>query len=123
MKQDREIIAKEYAKLLKDVETKDFYTKVDLTNRVNNYGCVSCGHITKTIDRDAGVTWFIHTCEKCGAEARSTFFKDLVPDRPATQEFYRPTLDELYTMSPGMIDHVLQGGLAIRNISSQPHAN
>ena len=115
--QSRREIKRKYNKLLKDVETNEFY-KIDLTNRVNCYVC-SCGHITKTKDVDAGVTPFMHTCEKCGQMARSTFYEDIVPEQQPTEEWYRPTLKEVLKMrkNEGMLDHILQGGLDVRRVS------
>lgn len=109
-------VEKRYSKLLKDVETNDYY-KIDLTNRVNCYVC-ECGHVTKTKDIDPGVTPFFHRCERCGIPAKSTFYKDIIPDQPPTEEWYRPTLKEAFKMrkNPEMLDHVLSGGLVIRKI-------
>lgn len=109
-------VERKYQKLMEDVATKDYY-KIDLTNRVNCYVC-SCGRITKTKDVDAGVTPFMFNCEKCGGEARSTFYKDIAPDQQPTIEWYRPTLKQVLKMrnKPGMLDHILQGGLDDRKI-------
>ena len=116
MQSQREIERK-YSKLLKDVETNVFY-KIDLTNRVNCYVC-GCGHITKTKDVDAGVTPFMHKCEKCGQMAQSTFYKDIVPEQQPTEEWFRPTLKQVLKMrkNEGMLDHILQGGLDVRRVS------
>jgi hypothetical protein len=115
--ESQRLITKKYLKLLEDVATKEFYTKIDLTNRVNCYIC-SCGHITKTKDVDPGVTPFIHSCEKCGGKATSTFYNDILPARKPTQEWYRPTLKQVLKMRnrPGMLEHVLSGGLEVRNV-------
>ena len=112
-------VERRYNKLLKDVETDDYY-KIDLTNRVNCYVC-DCGHITKTKDIDAGTTPFFHRCERCGTLAKSTFYKDIIPDKQPTEEWYRPTLKEAYKMrkEPEMLNHVLNGGLALRKIKNQ----
>lgn len=109
-------IKRKYSKLLKDVATKDFY-KIDLTNRVNCYVC-DCGHITKTKDIDAGVTPFYHNCESCGRYARSTFYKDIAPHKLPTEEWYRPTLEQVLKIrrNYGLLDHVLNGGLDVRKI-------
>lgn len=112
-----EQIVAQYEKLLADVATKDFY-KIDLSNRLNAYRCQSCGHLTVTKDVDAGVTPFMHTCEKCGSMAESSFYR-VDPNLKHTQEWYRPSLKDLLKMSPGMIDHVLQGGLVNRIISKK----
>ena len=99
-----------------DVQTNEYYTKVDLTNRVNCYVCPS-GHITKTKDVDAGVTPMFIQCETCQAQARSSFFKDIAPDKLPTQEYYRPDLNQTLKLKPEMLDHVLRGGLMLRKIS------
>ncbi len=108
-------VEKRYNKLLADVKKSDFYTSIDLNNRVNCYVC-SCGHITKTKDIDSGVTPFIFTCEKCEREARSTFFKDIAYGQNPTFEWYRPTLKQVLKMrkNPAWLDHVLKGGLDYR---------
>lgn len=112
-----EEIINQYEKLLKDVATDDYY-KTDLTIRLNAYVCETCGHGTITKDVDAGCTPFMHTCEKCGGMAQSRMYK-VAPYLIPTQEWYRPTLEELLKMTPGMIDHVLQGGLAWRKIKQE----
>ena len=115
---NKEKIKKEYEILLESVKTNEFYTKIDLTNRVNCYSC-KCGHITKTKDVDAGVTPFIKLCESCGDLAKSNFYRDIAPEKEPTIEWYRPTLDDLLKMDNGSIDHVLQGGLLPRKIKSK----
>ena len=108
----------EYKKLMHKVETDDYY-KIDLNNRVNCYVCVDCDHVTKTIDVDAGVTPFMHGCENCGGMARSTFYNDIMPHNKPTQEWYRPSLEEVKEMvdnQPHLLNHVLSGGLLNRVI-------
>lgn len=107
-----------YEKLLRDVAEKDFYTKIDLTNRLNVYTCESCGHSTVTKDVDAGVTPFWHQCEACGQGATSSFYR-VAEGLKATQEWYRPTLEDCLKIrkhSPGLLEHVLKGGLSVRKI-------
>jgi len=113
-------IEKRYNKLLHEVATNEYYTKVDLTNRVNSYVCPE-GHISKTRDVDSGVTPMFIKCESCQHQAASRFYKDVNPIQDVTQEFYRPSLRQLLKMSTrewndGMIEHVLSGGLMIRKI-------
>lgn len=105
-------IEKKYNKLLNDVKTKDYYTRIDLKNRVNCYSCEECGYITKTIDVDAGVTPFMIICQ-CGGSATSSFYKDIKPDDIPTIEWYRPTLREVLKMrkNPFLVEHILKGGL------------
>jgi hypothetical protein len=113
MESQREI-ERQYNKVLNDVKTNEFY-QVDLTNRVNCYVC-DCGHITKTKDIDAGVTPFIFRCERCGGMAKSTFYKDVAPDKIPTFEWFRPTLRQVLKMrkNPTMLEHILKGGLDYR---------
>jgi hypothetical protein len=86
-------IKKAYAKLLEAVKNDKFYD-IDLSNRVNCYTC-SCGHITKTIDVDAGVTPFMHFCEKCNKTATSSMYNDRAPDQ-------KPTLQEISDHRPSV---------------------
>ncbi len=115
LQMDKKQIKIKYLQLLKDVATKDFYTTINLSNRVNCYAC-ECNHVTKTRDVDAGVTPAFHSCESCGKLAHSTFYQDIVPMQEPTQEWYRPPLKEVLNMDEGMLDHVLNGGLDCRKI-------
>jgi transcription elongation factor Elf1 len=105
---------KRYKKLLQNVAIDDYY-KIDLNNRFNCYVC-KCGHITKTVDIDAGVTPFMFSCEKCGNMATSTYYKDIAPEQQPTIEWYRPTLKQVLKLrkNEAMLDHVLNGGLQYR---------
>ena len=111
-------IKRRYNRLMWDVKTNDFY-KIDLTNRVNCYQC-SCGHTTKTKDIDAGVTPFMHRCEKCGGMAHSSFYADIIPDKQPTEEWYRPTLKQVLKMrsNPELLEHIFNGGLDCRKVPS-----
>jgi hypothetical protein len=102
----------EYKKLMVKVKNDDYF-KIDVTNRVNCYVC-QCGHVTKTRDVDPGCTPFMHTCEKCGSMAISTFYNDIAPKQKPTQEWYRPSLEQFLKLSPSMQSHVLSGGLDLR---------
>lgn len=115
-RESKRSVTEKYLNLINDVDTNDFYD-IDLTNRVNCYVC-PCGHITKTKDVDAGVTPFMFTCEACGNVAQSTFYKDIIPDKPHTIEWYRPNLKETLKLrkNPGTLEHVLAGGLMDRKI-------
>lgn len=114
-------VEKQFNQLLRDVETKEFYTRIDLSNRVNCYTCQQCGHITKTIDIHAGVTPFMYSCESCGKTAVSSFYRDIAPSLKPTIEWYRPTLEKVLTIranNPFLFDHILSGGLIDRKIIS-----
>lgn len=90
---------------------------------INCYVCQNkdCGHVTKTIDVDRGTTPFIYNCEKCNAEAISTFYKDIAPEKEPSIEWFRPTLQQTqkYKSNPGMLDHILDGGLDDRKINGK----
>lgn len=111
-------VERRYTKLMNDVATNDYY-KVDLTNRINTYRC-GFGHLTVTIDRDAGVTPMFLNCKHCGGQASSAGYRPkdkehLVP----TYEWFRPSLKECMKMrgkSEGLLDHILMGGLELRAI-------
>lgn len=105
-------IERKYAKMLLD------YKDVDFKKKINNYVCTVCGVITKTVDINKGVTPFIARCKVCREEARSTFYKDLVPEENPTTEFYRPDLKETIKLrdKPSQLEHVLMGGLLTRKI-------
>lgn len=86
---------------------------------VNCYSCSNCGHITKTVDVDAGVTPMMHKCEKCGHMAESSFYNDIAPGVDPTEEWYRPSLEQVLKVrktQPGLVQHVLNGGLDCRKI-------
>lgn len=110
-------VEQKYTKLQQDVATMDFY-KVDLTNRVNCYTCGS-GHVTKFIDRDAGVTPMFLSCPTCGEQASSSGYRDISPELQPTHEWFRPTLQECQKMrgkKEAILEHVLNGGLEFRKI-------
>jgi hypothetical protein len=89
-------------------------------NRFNCYRC-DCGHVTKTIDVDKGVTPFIFNCDKCNKHAKSTFYNDIAPHLEPTWEWYRPTLQDTIKRrikKPFDVDHILKGGLDYRPFKS-----
>lgn len=86
---------------------------------INCYKCENCGHITKTIDVDRGVTPFLYDCENCGGLAQSSFGTDIAPKQNPTIEWYRPSLEETLKMRNkefSDFDHVIQGGLIPRKL-------
>lgn len=115
---NKQEIKEEYDNLLERVKTKDYFTRIDLTNRINCYQCDYCGHITKTRDVDPGTIPFYHECEKCKELAKSTLFKDVIPDHEPTQEWYRPDIDELMQLAESgqnhLVEHILMSGLLVR---------
>lgn len=115
MKSEREVI-REYNSMLKKVADRPMFG--DNGNGINCYVCEDCGHITKTIDIDLGVTPFMHVCESCGSWARSTMYKDINPTVKPTQEWYRPSLKQCLKMRKheAALQHILDGGLDFRTI-------
>lgn len=113
-------IRKKYAETLKLVETNESYAKVDLTNRTNCYVCHNCFHITKTRDIDKGVTPFMFPCEECKKLAYSVLYKDMLPSKEPTIEWYRPSLKECFKLrkDQGTLNHIFNGGLLSRKIKS-----
>jgi hypothetical protein len=116
-KKEKRAIELQYAELMHDIKTNEYYN-IDLTNRTNTYTCPG-GHITKTRDIDAGVTPFMHSCGTCGEIATSSFYRDTHPNLEPTEEWYRPTLEEVFKLSEGLREHVLQGGLNVRKIVNE----
>ena len=117
-------LERKFNKLLKEVETNDFYTEIDLTNRVNCYVCEN-GHLTKTKDIYAGVTPMFIICDHCAKMSRSHFYKDIAPSVTPIKEWYRPTLKQLLKKRGDFdsLDHILNGGLILRNIATNPTIN
>lgn len=117
MKSQRQV-EREYQELLHDVATKDFYKK-DLTNRRNTYVCDKNGHSVVTIDRDPGVTPMFILCPHCSGRGVSKFYNGGIPGVDPSHEWYRPTLKQCLKMcnkNEGLLDHVLKGGLVLREI-------
>lgn len=92
---------------------------VDRSGKVNCYTCKNCGHVVKTVDIDNGVTPFIIGCDECGENMYSSFYKDNFPEIEPTYEWFRPSLEATKKMSPGMQDHILNGGLDKRKIECE----
>lgn len=108
MESQREVTRK-YNKILETF-------KRDNARGINTYRCNN-EHVTVTKDVDAGVTPFIIGCPKCDKEAKSSFYKEILP--PLTRvdaEWYRPALKKVLKMrnNPGMLEHILNGGLELR---------
>jgi len=104
-----------YEKLLQRVK-EDGYYDIDLTDRTNAYNCEVCGHRFITKDVDPGCTPFMHNCEKCGIMSKSEFYENPESSEKATQEWYRPSLEECIKLRKdiGILNHVFNGGLLNR---------
>lgn len=109
-------LEREYRKILK------FYPDAVKPNKINCYVCKSCGHITKTIDIDEGVTPMFTDCDGCKSQATaiSKFYNDIAPEAKPTMEWYRPTITQCMKyrkLNSPTLEHVLNGGLLCRKIS------
>lgn len=90
------------------------YSKVE--HRCNVYTCRLCGYKVKTVDEHEGVTpMFIH-CDKCNGIMNSSMYRDILPDCRPTKGWYRPTFKEFLQLGIHERDHVMLGGLLLRNI-------
>ncbi len=91
-------------------------------NLINVYQCETCRGEIVTVDRAPGVTPLMVTCRAdalCMGRMFSKNYRvsqELVP----TWEWYKPHHHELKTSSTGMREHVLAGGLLLREISQPP---
>ena len=103
-------ITKRYEQMLRDIESADIN---DNTGRVNCYRCQKCGKVTKTIERAKGDTPFGIECPECGEDAMSTFYNDIIPDKPIEYEWVRPTLEDCFALceAPFQLNYLLSGGL------------
>ena len=82
----------------------------------NIYTCEGCKNVVKTKDLAAGTTPMKITCLKCGGAMQSNFYADIPKDPEVSMEWYRPTLKQVlkWRGKPGLIDHILNGGLSLR---------
>lgn len=111
-------VERKYNKMLKD------HSKPVTPNHFNNYEC-RCGTIVKTVDIHRGTTPFIIACPKCGGNSKSTFYNDNLPERFPNFGWARPTLKETIKLrkKPHMLEHVLMGGLVIKEIERTRERN
>lgn len=99
----------------------------DGKGRINGYRCEAIPHHTLyTIDREAGVTPFTIQCPFCKEQGvgggtlyrhpamQSAMYRIPQDLRPGW-EWYRP--DRLEGLKPGEAEHVLKGGLLLREIT------
>ena len=104
----------------------------DNTKRVNAYQCEhDAAHIIVTVDREPGVTPFTIQCEHCEANgtpgagfyrhpAMQSAMYRVHPNLKPTHEWYRP--DSLAGFEPGMVQHLLKGGLTLRKVEEPDEA-
>lgn len=91
-----------------------------MIGRKNVYTCRDCGGQIVTVDSDDGVTPFGLLCRMggtCLGIMRSSCYQvdqTLAP----THEWFRPSLKNARRKGPAMLDHVKQGGLDLRPITT-----
>lgn len=85
----------------------------------NNYNCVACKKITKTVDLCGGTTAMGIDCEYCGEAAISSFYVDNAPEEEPILEWFKPTLKDTLKLrkNPSLLEHVLKGGLLKRYVT------
>lgn len=101
-----------YRKLLRNLEDMKIYD--GRYKGIDVYECYNCGHKLYTYYKDKGVTPFIIGCPKCPDLMRHT--KTVRATAPGIKPipWFRPTFKQMFKLSPGMIEHVLQGGLILK---------
>jgi hypothetical protein len=97
--------------------------------RLNVWECEECGERVLCYDRHPGTTPFMvshhtlgnpdcpGTCRShfySGASVELTYFLKGTP----SHEWYRPSTDELRTLKRHVQDHVMQGGLLVREVAA-----
>lgn len=82
----------------------------------NVYLCAVCGHGFVSQDVDDGYTPFMTPCLACDAMATSLVYKipQEILGKPAVQ-WYRPPENEWPNFSPGVQEHLREGGLVRRD--------
>lgn len=100
-----------YRKLLRSIENMKIYD--GRHKGIDVYECYDCGHKRYTYYKDKGVTPFTLSCPICPGIMTHTktirTTSDLMPI-----PWLRPTFKQMLKLSPGMIEHVLQGGLVLK---------
>lgn len=99
-----------YRKLLRNIEGMKIYD--GRHKGINVYVCYNCRHRLYTYYKDKGVTPFTICCPKCSDIMTHA---DTILPRPGiiSIPWVRPTFKEMLKLSPGVIEHVLQGGLIL----------
>jgi len=89
--------------------------------RKNVYLCDGCGAGWVSADMDAGVTPFMDKCPFCKSGMGSSLFynvpQNILADKPARVEWYKPTEPEKAALTGWKLDHVEKGGLLRRAVS------
>ena len=88
-------------------------------NEISCYVCGNCGQVTKVRQIVNGIAAGGIDCPACGIQAGIEI--DTYPNIPVTYEWYRPTLDEVFSLAEEnrmfTVSFVLNGGLLRRPCS------
>lgn len=101
-----------YRKLLRSIGDMEIYD--GRHKGVDVYECDNCGHKLYTYYKDKGVTPFTISCPKCSDIMMRTKTVECAPGFTKPIPWLRPTFKQMLKLSPGMIEHVLQGGLILK---------
>lgn len=81
----------------------------------NLYECNKCNNYKVTLYKDKGVTPFIMRC-KCGGDMMHTkSSKQAPPSYVKVHNWVRPSLKQTMSLSKGMRNHILNGGLILED--------
>lgn len=105
-------IAQQYNNMVASIEDAKIY---DGRGEYNLYECNKCNNYKVTLYKDKGVTPFIMRC-KCGGDMMHTkSSKQAPPSYVKVHNWVRPSLEQTMSLSEGMRNHILNGGLIYRN--------
>lgn len=111
-------VRRQYKKLVESVEDMKVFD--GRGKGVDVYICSKCGKVELTRYKDKGVTPFVMRCRSCGGDAmhRTTVSEVeatlmCASDFLTVQNWVRPPLKWLLKQKPGIVDHVLNGGLVL----------
>lgn len=107
-----------YRKLLRNIKDMKIYD--GRGKGIDVYECSNCGHKVYTYYKDKGVTPFNMSCTQCsGIMTHNKTINVAVLDTAPLPwlkpiPWVRPTFKQMLRLSPGMIEHVLNGGLILK---------
>lgn len=116
---------RQYKELVENIEDAQMFD--GRNSGVDVYTCKECGAKFYTKYAHKGVTPFVIGCKACGkgcANHNQTIseqdWRKLEAQGEKLHYWVRPTIGQLRQLSPGLLDHVLQGGLVLLDIDLAP---
>lgn len=105
-------IAQQYNSMVASIEDAKIY---DGRGEYNLYECNKCNNYKVTLCKDKGVTPFFIRC-KCGGDMMHTkSSKQAPPSYVKVYNWVRPNLEQTMSLSEGMRNHILNGGLILED--------